>query len=147
MHWPNGGLNKGRNVDTITSYVDVVPTLIDYCKVKPPKDVKFDGVNIRPLIEGKSQNWPDRILVTDSQRVRDPIKWRKSSVMTDQWRLNGKELYDIKTDPGQKNNIFKSKPKVVDRLTKFYDAWWEEIVPTLVSPQRYILAPMPLLIL
>ena len=146
MHWPNGGLNKGRNVDTITSYVDVVPTLIDYCKVKPPKDVKFDGVNIRPLIEDKSQNWPDRILVTDSQRVRDPIKWRKSSVMTDQWRLvNGKELYDIKTDPGQKNNIFKSKPKVVDRLTKFYDAWWEEIVPTFGQPTAiYLGADAPL---
>jgi arylsulfatase B len=119
----------------VTSYVDIVPTLIDYCDVPAPKGVKFDGVNIRPLIEGKARNWPDRILITDSQRVRDPIKWRKSAVMTDQWRLiNGKELYDIKLDPGQKKNVVSANPGVVKRLTKRYDMWWEELVPTFGKP-------------
>jgi arylsulfatase B len=146
MHWPKGGLNKGRDVNMITSYVDIVPTLIDYCDVPSPKGVKFDGVNIRPLIEGKKSNWPDRILITDSQRVRDPIKWRKSSVMTDQWRLvNGKELYDINADPGQKKNIASANSKVVSRLTKFYDAWWKEIVPTFGKPTAiYLGADAPL---
>jgi arylsulfatase A-like enzyme len=146
MHWPKGGLNKGRDVNMITSYVDIVPTLIDYCDVPSPKGVKFDGVNIRPLIEGKESNWPDRILITDSQRVRDPIKWRKSSVMTDQWRLvNGKELYDINADPGQKKNIASANSKVVSRLTKFYDAWWKEIVPTFGKPTAiYLGADAPL---
>ena len=146
MHWPKGGLNKGRDVNMITSYVDIVPTLIDYCDVPSPKGVKFDGVSIRPLIEGKESNWPDRILITDSQRVRDPIKWRKSSVMTDQWRLvNGKELYDINADPGQKKNIASANSKVVSRLTKFYDAWWEEIVPTFGKPTAiYLGADAPL---
>ena len=146
VHWPKGGLTGGRDVDLITSYVDVVPTLIDYCQVPSPKDVKFDGVNIRPLIENKAKNWPDRILVTDSQRVRDPIKWRKSSVMTDQWRLvNGKELYDINADPGQKKNIAADNPIVVKRLTKFYDEWWGEIVPTFGKPTAiYLGANAPL---
>jgi arylsulfatase B len=146
IHWPKGGLTGGRDVDTITSYVDVVPTLIDYCKVPSPKGVKFDGVNIRPLIEGMAKGWPDRILVTDSQRVRDPIKWRKSAVMTDQWRLvNGKELYDINADPGQKTNLAKRHPDVVSRLAKFYDAWWEEIVPTFGQPTAiYLGANAPL---
>ncbi|MEC9081686.1 MAG: arylsulfatase, partial [Verrucomicrobiota bacterium] len=146
IHWPKGGLTDGRDVDTITSYVDVVPTLIDYCQVPSPKGVKFDGVNIRSLIENEAKNWPDRILVTDSQRVRDPIKWCKSAVMTDQWRLvNGKELYDINADPGQKMNVAAANPKVVARLTKFYDAWWEEIVPTFGKPTAIYLgadAPM-----
>jgi len=146
IHWPKGGLTSGRDVDTITSYVDIVPTLINYCQVSSPKGVKFDGVNIRPLVEGKAKNWADRILVTDSQRVRDPIKWRKSAVMTDQWRLvNGKELYDINADPGQKTNIAATNPKVVARLTKFYDAWWEEIVPTFGQPTAiYLGADAPL---
>jgi arylsulfatase A-like enzyme len=146
MHWPKGGLTKGRDVDMITSYVDIVPTLIDYCDVPAPKGVKFDGVNIRPLIEGKAGNWPDRILITDSQRVRDPIKWRKSAVMTDQWRLiNGKELYDIKVDPSQKKDVASANPGVVKRLTKRYDAWWDEIVPTFGKPTAiYLGAKAPL---
>ena len=135
IHYPKGGLTGGRDVDMITSYVDVVPTLIDYCGAASPSGVKFDGVNIRGLLEGKARNWPDRILVTDSQRVRDPIKWRKSAVMTDRWRLiNGKELYDIQADHGQKKNIAQQHPQVVARLTKFYDAWWEELVPSFGQP-------------
>ncbi len=145
IYWPKGGLTGGRDVDTITSYVDIVPTLINYTGVPAPKGVKFDGVNIRQLIEGKAKDWPDRILVTDSQRVRDPIKWRKSSVMTNQWRLvNGKDLFDIRADPGQKTNLAKQHPAVVSRLAKFYEAWWQELVPTFGQPTAiYLGHPAP----
>jgi arylsulfatase B len=131
MHWPKGGMTGGRDVNQITAHVDVVPTLIDICDIPAPKDVKFDGVSIYPLLKGKAENWPDRILVTDSQRVVDPIKWRKTAVMSNKWRLvNGKELYDIKADPKQQKNVYQQHPEVVKRLTDFYDAWWTELEPT-----------------
>lgn len=132
MHWPKGGLTKPRDVEQITAHVDVLPTLIDMCGIESPKNVKFDGVSLKPLIDPNVDvQWPDRILVTDSQRVKDPIKWRKSAVMTSQWRLiNGKQLYDIKVDPGQKSDVASGHPKVVERLTAFYDAWWEELLPS-----------------
>lgn len=131
VHWPEGKLTGGRDVDPITAHVDIVPTLIDLCKIPAPQNVKFDGVSIRPLLESTAKDWPDRILVTDSQRVKDPIKWRKSSVMTSDWRLiNGKQLYDIKNDPGQESDVASGHPEVVERLTKFYDAWWAELEPT-----------------
>lgn len=131
-YWPNGKLVGGRDVEPITAHVDILPTLIDLCGIKAPTGVKFDGVSLKPLMQpADSTEWPDRILITDSQRVKDPIKWRKSSVMTSDWRLiNGKELYRIKNDPGQQNNVASGHPQVVDRLTKFYDAWWTELLPT-----------------
>lgn len=132
VYWPKGNLTGGRDVEPITAHVDVLPTLIDLCGISGPKNVKFDGVSLRPLLQNASPgDWPDRILVTDSQRVKDPIKWRKSSVMTSRWRLiNGKELYDMKSDPGQESDVATGHPSVVERLTKFYDAWWEELLPT-----------------
>ena len=132
IYWPKGDLTGGRDVEQITSYVDVVPTLADLCDVPTPKNVKFDGLSLRNPLHGiEEEVWPDRILVTDSQRVKDPIKWRKSAVMTTQWRLNnGKELYDIKADPGQKKNVAADHPAVVKRLTKFYDDWCAELLPT-----------------
>lgn len=133
MHWPDGNLAGGRDVTPITAHVDVLPTLIDLCGIKSPADVHFDGTSIKPLLNGAADkdHWPDRILVTDSQRVKDPIKWRKSSVMTSQWRLiNGKELYDIRSDPGQETNVASGHPKVVQRLTQFYDAWWDDLLPS-----------------
>jgi arylsulfatase B len=147
LHWPAGGFQSEHKVDTITAHVDVVPTLIDLCEVEAPAEVKFDGVSIRPLLESKAApaDWPDRILVTDSQRVKDPIKWRKSSVMTNDWRLvsnhNGKgvlnqELYQIRKDPGQKENVIADHPEVAERLKEFYNNWWDEIAPTFGSPAR-----------
>ncbi|MEO1525268.1 MAG: arylsulfatase [Planctomycetota bacterium] len=131
LHWPAKGLTQGRDVDTITAYVDVLPTLIEMCGVDSPSGVKFDGVDISPLIFDRAKDWPDRILVTDSQRVKDPIKWKSSAVMTNRWRLcNGKELFDIKADPGQQTNIAKEHPQVVARLTQFYEDWWAELEPT-----------------
>jgi arylsulfatase A-like enzyme len=135
VHWPKGKLVGGRDVLPVTAHVDVVPTLIDLCGIEGPRSVKFDGTSIRVLLDGtiatRAQAWPDRILVTDSQRVKDPIKWRKSSVMTTQWRLiNGQELYDIQADPGQKKNIAKTNPAVVERLRGFYEDWWTELEPT-----------------
>ena len=135
VYWPEGGLTGGRDVTDLTAHVDVVPTLLDLCNVPKPDDIRFDGTSIRPLLEGKvslaAGSWPDRILITDSQRVKDPIKWRKSAVMTSRWRLNNQaELYDIKADPGQKRNVASEHQDVVARLSDFYDAWWEELTPT-----------------
>lgn len=132
IHWPGGNLTGGRDVEPITAYVDVVPTLIELCDIAAPKGVKFDGTSIKSLLHGiEEETWPDRILVTDSQRVKDPIKWRKSAVMTSRWRLNnGKELYDMYADPGQKVNVATDHPEVVTRLTEFYDDWWAELLPT-----------------
>lgn len=131
IHWPEGKLTGGRDVEPITAHVDILPTLIDLCSIAAPTDVKFDGTSVGKLLTHEFTDWPDRILVTDSQRVKDPIKWRKSSVMTSQWRLiNGKELYDIKTDPGQASDVASGHPAVVERLTMFYDEWWADLLPS-----------------
>lgn len=131
VYWPGGELVGGRDVEPITAHVDVLPTLIDLCNIPEPEGVKFDGTSIVPLLRKTATDWPDRILITDSQRVKDPIKWRNSAVMTSQYRLNNQtELYDIKADPGQEKNIAAEHPDVVARLTEFYEAWWEELKPT-----------------
>jgi len=130
VHWPNGKLTSGRDVSQLTAHVDVVPTLLDLCDIDQPAQVKFDGVSIKPLLIGKTE-WPERFLVTDSQRVKDPIKWRKSAVMSGDWRLvNGKELYRIKEDAGQENDVADKYPLIVDQMRAFYDAWWDELLPT-----------------
>jgi hypothetical protein len=63
------------------------------------------------------------------QNVREiPVKWLNSVVMTEQWRLiQGKELYDIKHDPGQKQDIAKNHPDVVADLRQQYERHWAEV--------------------
>ena len=140
-HWPQGKLTGGWDIEPVTAHVDVLPTLLDLCHVDKHPDVRFDGVSIAPLLRSeKEMEWGDRILVTDSQRVKDPIKWRKSAVMTDRWRLvNGKQLFDMQNDPGQKKDVAAENPQVVKRLTDFYDNWWNELEPTFSQPSQIYL--------
>lgn len=132
LHWPKGGMNQKYVNSEITHAIDVVPTLMDLTGSKVPKELKFDGVSIRSLLDPAiDADWPERFIVTDSQRVVDPIKWRKSAVMSNQWRLiNGTELYDIKADPGQKNDVAAKHPEQVKLMRDFYENWWTELKPT-----------------
>jgi len=142
FYW-KGQVYGGRDVDQLTAHVDMLPTLADYCGLKVPSDRIIDGKSLRPLLEGKSDDWKERVITVHSQRVERPIKWKQSAVMTEQWRLiNGKELYDIVVDPGQKSDIASGHPNVVKRLTNQYDKWWEsiderfdEVVPLFVGSE------------
>jgi arylsulfatase A-like enzyme len=128
IRWPAGTLTGGRDIARLTANVDLLPTLIELCRLKKPGGVDFDGGSIVPLLTGNDGQWPDRTLVTDSQRIEHPEKWRKSAIMTDRWRLiNGKELYDMKADPGQKSDVATSHPQVVGRLRKAYENWWASV--------------------
>ncbi len=132
LHWPTGGITQQHDVPELTHAVDVVPTLLEMTGVKKPDGVTFDGVSIASLFDPtKDVDWPARFVISDSQRVRDPIKWRSSSVMSQKYRLiNGKKLYEIGVDPGQKNDIAKDYPEVVADMRAFYEQWWAELEPT-----------------
>lgn len=128
IRWPGGGLEGGRDVGRLTAHIDLLPTLIELCNMKKPGDVKFDGLSLAPLLAGGGAEWAERILVTDSQRVDHPIKWRQSTTMTDRWRLiDGRKLYDIKADPGQENDISEKHPEVVKKLRAAYEEWWTDV--------------------
>jgi len=138
MHWPEG-ISQTGDVDRLCAHIDVLPTLVEVCGIAGPENYKLDGVSLKPLIEDPASEWPDRTIITDSQRVRDPIKWRKSSTMTQRWRLvNGKQLYDIEADPAQRSDVASGHPDVVAKLKADYDAWWDDISPVFEKDARII---------
>lgn len=128
IRWPAGRLDGGRDVSRLTSHIDLLPTLIELCGLPSPTGVTFDGASILPLLKGNDAGWPDRVVVTDSQRVEHPQKWRQCVVMTTRWRLvNGQELHDISADPGQKNDVSHEHLEVVRKLRDVYEKWWLEV--------------------
>jgi arylsulfatase B len=140
LHWPAGGFSTVRHVDRVTAHVDIVPTLLDLTGSSVPEGVSFDGNSLRPLLEGAAIDWPDRVLISDSQRVLDPIKWRRSYVMTDRWRLiNGEELYDVDEDPGQEVDVAAEHPQIREQLRAAYEAQWAELLPTFAEPTAIVL--------
>lgn len=127
LHCPTCNNTDGRDVDQLTSYIDFMPTILDLCGIEVPEERSFHGQSLKPLIDGDAgPEWTERTLVADTQRIARPVKWRKSSVMRDKWRLiNGRELYNLSTDPGQKNDIADDHPDIVNILREEYLEWWK----------------------
>lgn len=139
VRWPAGGLTEARDIDTLTAHIDILPTFLELCGLEAPLDYSFDGRSLVPLLYKLPTSWPDRTLITDSQRVTDPIKWKDSATMTQRWRLiDGKELYEIESDPDQTSDISAEHPDVVTRLRADYDAWWASISPSFAVATRIV---------
>lgn len=104
-----------------------MPTLLDLCGVTVPAGRSFHGRSLAGLARGDAPgpDWTARTLVTDTQRVPRPIKWRMSCVMRSAWRLiDGAALYDLASDPGQRRDVAADHPDVVGELRDAYEAWW-----------------------
>ena len=130
LHWPAGGLNVSKDIETLTAHIDILPTLIDICGLKNPPVYEFEGRSLAPLLYELPVPWPERVIITDSQRVTTPIKWRGSAVMTERWRLvRNEELFDIQEDPGQEHNVIQQFPEVASWLRDEYETWWSGIEP------------------
>ena len=143
VYWPAGGIRGGREVTRLTAHIDLLPTLVDLCGLAPPPHGKFDGASLAPLLRNPvaaAADWPDRTLFVHNQRVIDPVKGKNYAVMTDHWRLvDGHELYEIKSDPGQHRDVAGAHPDVVATLEKAYDRWWADISTDFDKPARIVI--------
>jgi arylsulfatase A-like enzyme len=141
MHWPSGGFSQKKEVDELTANIDLLPTLIDLCDLEVSDTSRFHGTSIAPLLQDKLVEWEDRVIVTDSQRVENPIKWKHSATMSQRWRLiNGTELYDIQADPEQREDIADAHPDVVAELREHYEAWWTLVLKDLMKSVQLLSA-------
>jgi arylsulfatase len=45
--------------------------------------------------------------------------------------VNNGELYDLKADPGERNDVIDEYPELVAKLRAAYDEWWAAVQPLL----------------
>ena len=148
FHWPDRVAGKSTS-DRWTAHIDVVPTILDACGVKPPGDVQMDGRSFLPLLTGAKTDWPTRTLVFQSHRGNVPVKYHHFALHEDPWKLVhasgfGKEslgdspqleLYHLRDDPAQRRDLSGEQPEVVERLKRQYDAWFADVGST--RPDNY----------
>ncbi|WP_339881492.1 arylsulfatase [Polaribacter vadi] len=129
ISYPEKNINGGKDVTDLTTHLDILPTLATLCDLElPERQKKMDGSDISSLLLGDKETIGREYLITDSQRVQSPVKWRKSTVMSNKFRLvNGTELYDISNDKGQENDIAMQFPKIVNKMRNHYEEWWSSV--------------------
>jgi arylsulfatase A-like enzyme len=127
ISYPNGAIEGGKDVSELSANIDVLPTLASLCGLNID-ELPVDGKDVSGLLTGDLSTINRDYIITDSQRVQSPIKWRKSAVMSDKMRLvNGTELYDISTDASQQNNIATQLPEKVAQMRNYYEEWWASV--------------------
>ena len=136
IRWPAGKLRAPGDVNALTQNQDILPTLAEWCRVKAPA---VDGTSLAPLLRGAAQPaLNERMLVVQYGRQPQPafipVAEGDAAVMWNRWRLvAGKELFDLESDPGQKNDVAAAHPQIVARLRGHYERWWQRIEPGLAE--------------
>lgn len=124
IRYPAGQLSGGRDVPQLTACTDVLPTLLNLCRI--PTTTPFDGTDLIPLLRG--QPTASRTLIVDTQREDTLKKNKPSAVMTNRWRfINNRELYDLPGDPAQQRDVAAQYPDTVQRLQQAYETWWTHV--------------------
>lgn len=127
IRWP-GQISSGRTVEPIAAHIDVLPTLIDLCKIQNAETLPMDGVSLAPLILEEDPVWrfDDRKLYTFRN---DASKENSGAVRTQRWRAVYERdetwsLFDMHKDPQEENDVSGKHPKVLSELR---EAYWDTV--------------------
>ena len=143
IQWPEH-LEAGQTSDRVAAHIDILPTLLDALAVDPPEGLHLDGRSFLPLLTGGPTDWPDRNLVIQTHRGDVPVRYHHFLLRTQQWKLvhasgfgretfegpPAFELYDMTTDPLEKNDLAGERPEIVAELRAAYDAWFDDVSST-----------------
>ena len=131
VRWP-GKIQPGTTSDLLTAFVDFLPTAAELSGAPAPKGI--DGHSIVPTLLGKGQQTQHESLYFE---IYEP--YFQQAVRIGDWkgyRLGTKaplELYDLKADPVEKQNIAAAHPDIIRKI--------EAIMKAEHSPSPYYDAP------
>jgi len=130
LQWPRR-FKAGAKIPQLTAHIDIMPTVLEACGVALPKNLKIDGRSMMPLLEGKGASWQQRTLFFQWHRGERPNPQQNATAMDGRWKLvEGKELYDLQSDPAEATDVAAKHPDIAARLRKEYDAWYADVTAT-----------------
>ena len=158
IRWPEK-IKAESTCDTPVSNLDFYPTFCDVAGISPPKGKILDGLSIKPLFEGekiadRALYWHFPIYLeaygkpnnAGMKEAQDPLFRTRpgSAIRHGDWKLieyfeNGAfELYNLKEDIGEKNNLAKKHPEKLQELQTKLNKWRKKLnapIPTQKNPK------------
>ena len=137
-HWPSGIAQPGRITDAVGHVIDLMATVGEAASVTYP-----DSLHGQPLIplQGKSL-LPvfAQPTATDEERT---LFWEhigNRAVRQGTWKLaydrraGAWELYDLKADPTELNDLAAEQPERVRQMQARWESWAEEVGVSVNDP-------------
>lgn len=153
IKWPNK-IKAGTTSETPIVNMDFFPTFMEILDVHLPNKI-LDGKSLLPLLKGNKivdrplfWHFPIYLGSYDEAKDdgRDPLFRTRpgSTVLHNNWKLhhyfedNALELYDLKNDLGERNDLALSHPEKAKELYNLLDSWRKEVdapVPSELNPE------------
>lgn len=125
-NWP-AKIKPGQESDHIWAMWDFLPTVAEILEIEPP--VQTDGVSILPTLLGNSENQNEHEFLYWEYQEEQAVR------MVDWYGYKSKsgefELYNLKENPEQNNNIANAHPEITQRILEIMKS---EHIPSDVWP-------------
>jgi len=116
MWWP-GRVPADSECRKIASTIDLLPTFAALAGAELPADRVIDGRSIAALIEGRP----------DAKSPHQAYFYRTEGVRAGDWKLKGKQLFNLADDISEQKDVAKSHPDVASRLSTLLDMHKKEL--------------------
>ena len=135
-------ITSGSKCDTPVCLVDMMATFAEMVSVELPQDQGVDSVSILPLMQGGGGDSREyHAIIHHSSTGRFAIRrgdWKlllhagsggngygagkrssryKGTIEQKSFKTANRQLYNMRTDPDETNNLIKKRPEVVSELT------------------------------
>ncbi|MEM9479066.1 MAG: family 43 glycosylhydrolase, partial [Verrucomicrobiota bacterium] len=131
-HWPAGNDKPSNLVRDPAHIMDIVPTVLEAARLEYPKKrdgqklQPLSGVSLLPTIDGVKL--PERSIPTEHQGARGlrkgdwKIVWSKRQPDEIRW-----ELYNLKNDLPEQNDLASKHPEKVKELVSEWETWAKKV--------------------
>ncbi|GAB4159016.1 MAG: hypothetical protein Tsb009_36280 [Planctomycetaceae bacterium] len=150
IRWP-ARIQPGTRCETPVMSIDFYPTLMQAAGIARAKSLKLDGQSLLPLLK-QIDGWKPRSIfwhfpaylqayrgITGPFRTRPAGAIRRGDYKLIEFFEDSRlELYNLKTDIGETNNLAKSQPELVKQLHDELKAWRKSVnapIPRKLNPQ------------
>lgn len=142
---------RGSKISSLYHVIDWTPTFLSLAGKENHGD-QFDGISLWPALTENRNTTPRTSLILNID-IDDQSNSFQFSVRKDNWKLiwgqsvlrvhegsleDHFELYNLDIDPGETNDLAKSKTKVVEQLKKLLLEAADDMKPSF-HPNRYSL--------
>jgi arylsulfatase A-like enzyme len=131
-------VEAGSTSDVPVTSPDFYPTLLEMAGAKPMPEQHKDGVSLVPLFKGRKID-RDAVYFHYPHYCLQHKGYPSSVVRKGQYKLiqffedHRIELYNLKDDIGEKNNLFETKPEIAKQLYAQLAGWQKDVGAKLPS--------------
>lgn len=148
-HYPKA-FKEARDINTPAAHYDVLPTLVEFTGAKLPDSLNIKGQSLLPLLMQEEKDLPERIINRYWARTA-PVHYRNVSTRKGDMKLVGVgkdeegndkfELFNLKEDPYEQNDISAEHQDLVSELKNEMDTW----LNTMETSEHIVNSPKPII--